>query len=237
MPLVNGIIKSGESQSELSCDVENGSQSQNEPNDDDEEMLSWLKSVGVGGDMLASLDKDRDRLKKKENVIDYRPQSLVYIEDGNVHALFNYLLNSKSCVAIMGPLVGIPPTLLSPVAFTGATLRPLKTRQRQAQLESQAIHVLDISGPVLPHTVHYLNRLITMRVQNAQFDMKFSTVMDTVPFSDFKCSPAEEAPSAFGQQSLSDCGLLQDVLEKMCSQQQGTVLQEVHSKDGQYCWS
>lgn len=43
-------------------------------------------------------------------------------------ALFNWLINCRSAVSNTGPHAGIPPTLLAPVAFTGATLMPLKVR-------------------------------------------------------------------------------------------------------------
>jgi len=52
--------------------------------------------------------------------------SLILIEDTETQGLFNWLMNSKLCISNTGPLAGIPPTLLSPVAFHGATLRPLK---------------------------------------------------------------------------------------------------------------
>ena len=52
--------------------------------------------------------------------------SLILIEDTETQGLFNWLMNSKLCLSNTGPLAGIPPTLLSPVAFHGATLRPLK---------------------------------------------------------------------------------------------------------------
>jgi hypothetical protein len=41
-------------------------------------------------------------------------------------ALFNWLINCRSSVSNTGPHAGIPPTLLAPVAFAGATLTPLK---------------------------------------------------------------------------------------------------------------
>lgn len=62
----------------------------------------------------------------KEKRVDRRPESLVLVEDTEAHVLFNWLLNCKSCLATTGPLAGVPPTLLSPVAFHGASLRALK---------------------------------------------------------------------------------------------------------------
>lgn len=60
-------------------------------------------------------------------MIDNRPASVVYIESlGELQALFNYLINCKSCVATSGGQSGIPPTLLSPIAFVGGHLKALK---------------------------------------------------------------------------------------------------------------
>ena len=53
--------------------------------------------------------------------LDYRPSSLVQIEEREIHAFFNYFLNYQ-----LGHTVGMPATLLSPVAFEGGVLRSLK---------------------------------------------------------------------------------------------------------------
>lgn len=71
----------------------------------------------------------------KERVIDNLPESLVFVEGMETQALFNYLMNCKSIVPTTGPLAGVPPTLLSPVAFTGASLTSLKVRLRQIILK------------------------------------------------------------------------------------------------------
>lgn len=62
----------------------------------------------------------------RERLIDESPESLVFVEGVEAQALFNFLVNCKSITATSGSLAGVPPTLLSPVAFTGATLTPLK---------------------------------------------------------------------------------------------------------------
>jgi hypothetical protein len=66
----------------------------------------------------------RDQDKEKE--VDRTPESLIYVEGVEAQALFNFLMNCKSSIATTGPLAGVPPTLLAPVAFHGATLKPLK---------------------------------------------------------------------------------------------------------------
>jgi len=59
--------------------------------------------------------------------IDYRPQSTVLVEGlAGTQALVNYLLESGTCFASSGPQAGLPPTILAPVAFTGAALHTLK---------------------------------------------------------------------------------------------------------------
>ena len=61
--------------------------------------------------------------------IDNRPESVVRVEGAHVHALFNFLLNSKTSITTTGAHAGIPPTLLAPVAFEGATLKAVKVLQ------------------------------------------------------------------------------------------------------------
>jgi len=59
--------------------------------------------------------------------IDYRAESTVLVEGAaSTQALLNYLLDCGTCFASSGPQAGLPPTILSPVAFTGATLCCLK---------------------------------------------------------------------------------------------------------------
>jgi len=62
----------------------------------------------------------------KEKEVDRTPESLIYVEGVEAQALFNFLMNCKSSTATTGPLAGVPPTLLAPVAFHGATLKSLK---------------------------------------------------------------------------------------------------------------
>lgn len=64
------------------------------------------------------------RRDKESRRIDHAPQSLVYVEE--TQALVNFLLNSDVCTSKVGPMAGIPPTLLAPTAFLGGTLQPLK---------------------------------------------------------------------------------------------------------------
>lgn len=58
-------------------------------------------------------------------VIDNRPESAVYVEGADTNALFNFLLNCRNCVNTSGELAGVPPSLVAPCAFKGATLTSL----------------------------------------------------------------------------------------------------------------
>ncbi|MBZ3889393.1 Protein downstream neighbor of Son [Sciurus carolinensis] len=67
-----------------------------------------------------------DRKEKHEVQMDHRPESVVLVKGVNTFTLLNFLINCKSLVATSGAQAGLPPTLLSPVAFRGATMQMLK---------------------------------------------------------------------------------------------------------------
>ncbi len=58
--------------------------------------------------------------------VDSRPESTLLVPTSSLQSLFNYLLNCKSLINTTGALAGVPPTLVAPTAFQGATLRTLK---------------------------------------------------------------------------------------------------------------
>ena len=54
---------------------------------------------------------------------------MVVIDERNTQALFNFLVcDSQQLVATVGPQAGLPPSILAPIAFCGATLRSVKVR-------------------------------------------------------------------------------------------------------------
>ena len=63
--------------------------------------------------------------------MDHRPESVVFVKGMNTFTLLNFLINCKSLIATSGPQAGLPPTLLSPVAFRGATMQMLKVIKRK----------------------------------------------------------------------------------------------------------
>ena len=65
--------------------------------------------------------------RSREVNIDNHPESMARVEGGSsVHVLFNYLLTTKTTITTTGCHAGVPPTILSPVGFKGATLKALK---------------------------------------------------------------------------------------------------------------
>lgn len=63
-------------------------------------------------------------------LMDHKPESVVCVKGSHTFTLINFLINCKSLVAAAGSQAGLPPTLLAPVAFRGATMRTLKVRKQ-----------------------------------------------------------------------------------------------------------
>ncbi|PNI55428.1 DONSON isoform 12, partial [Pan troglodytes] len=106
--------------------------------EDEEESFSWLEEMGVQ-DKIKKPDILSIKLRKEKHEVqmDHRPESVVLVKGINTFTLLNFLINSKSLVATSGPQAGLPPTLLSPVAFRGATMQMLKARS--VNVKTQAL--------------------------------------------------------------------------------------------------
>jgi hypothetical protein len=74
------------------------------------------------------------RKEKHEVQMDHKPESVVLVKGINTFTLLNFLINCKSLVATSGAQAGLPPTLLSPIAFRGATMQMLKVIKRNCIL-------------------------------------------------------------------------------------------------------
>lgn len=68
--------------------------------------------------------------------MDHRPESVVLVKGLNTFTLLNFLINCKSLVATSGAQAGLPPTLLSPVAFRGASMQMLKVSKDVLRLQA-----------------------------------------------------------------------------------------------------
>lgn len=123
---------------------ESGIESQNDASDEDDEVepgddsddeygdkREWLESMGLDKGQFPLLNPKAFTPHQINNLrtVDQQPTSTVLVRGADTHALFNFILNCKSLVANTGPLAQVPPTLLAPVAFDGATLKGLRTNQ------------------------------------------------------------------------------------------------------------
>lgn len=154
--------------------------------------------------------------------MDNSEESLVLVEGMEVHALYNFLINYKSTVSITGPFAGIPPTILAPVAFHGATLNSLKVREGKVHVDDADFYALDIMGPILPSTIH---NLCLINPPDCSFTATFSNIHSTTPLSKIKSSKndldskennSRSGSAVFGKENLSDCGLNSFLLKKFC---------------------
>ncbi|KAK7794067.1 hypothetical protein R5R35_001321 [Gryllus longicercus] len=233
--------------------------------DDDETADEWLKSMGMEASEIKKLNAHQEKLvSDRSREVDHSSESLVYVEGFDVQALFNFLNNCKTIVSSTGPLAGIPPTLLAPVAFRGAHLKPFKVQQSRVKVDTKSYYSIEIRGPILPHTVHNLCGLIK---QKQSFSMTFAHVESTKPFSevasaissrketavDISVKTPEKignsttvhtptktpASGAFCKENLSDCGLHHSLIDSFCSPDMYIrVVDSLRSNvDGTYCWS
>uniref|UniRef100_A0A3B5MZJ1 Uncharacterized protein n=1 Tax=Xiphophorus couchianus TaxID=32473 RepID=A0A3B5MZJ1_9TELE len=93
----------------------------------EDDSLSWLKEIGIQ-DKLRQPECINIQLQKEAPTLslDHKPESAVCVEGSNSFNLINFLINWKSVVAAAGSQTGLPPTLLAPTAFRGATMNVLK---------------------------------------------------------------------------------------------------------------
>ncbi|XP_045196207.2 protein downstream neighbor of Son-like [Mercenaria mercenaria] len=156
--------------------------------DADDAAHGWLESMGLDKKQFPSLDPKKVKLQREGfRVIDHRPESLVLIEGPDVQAFFNFLLNCRTCVAMSGIQAGLPPTILSPAPFKGATLKSHKVKHtavKQSDREGNVTqaHIVEVAGPILPHHCQGLVSLLH-RTQNADYGMVCNNHDPTIPFN------------------------------------------------------
>ncbi|XP_070568866.1 protein downstream neighbor of son homolog [Ptychodera flava] len=203
---------------------------------------SWLQSMGLDKTSFPSLEPHKVKLQQDKTVkVDHRLESLIQVEGVHTQALFNFLLNSKSTVAISGPQAGIPPTILAPVAFHGATLRSLKVKHRTVQQyqngKVENLGNVEITGPILPHNAFHLCRLF-QQTQGGGFTVSCNTYDATVPFNTATNVEELENEQVISS-SLEDCGLQQDCLKSfMQPTHLGTLaIRDLKYQHGLYNWN
>ncbi|XP_066275530.1 protein downstream neighbor of Son-like [Branchiostoma lanceolatum] len=174
------------------CPVKRDDMSDDDDDDDDITIddsgaSCWLESMGLDKSSFPELDPRKVKVQRsKMKTVDHFPESLVQVKGGDAQALFNFLINSKSLVTQSGPLAGVPPTILAPIAFEGATLRALKVKQgsiRQTEAgKLTQVNSLEVSGPLLPLQVKQLCSLF-QHSQQGDFSATLSTHEATAAFN------------------------------------------------------
>lgn len=213
---------------------ENGEVESNSDDDDDDiGEEQWLKSLGVEANQIQEITRHDQRRQNRKNLdTDTNDQSAILIEGFECQSFFNFLFNSKSTTINTGRLAGVPPTLLSPVAFLGATLNHIQTRTSKVRMDNVDYHSLELRGVILPHILPQFNHLL--RGQNRQnFSASMVNHMDTLPLTKVAIklmnkggtekdeesngeANKQQSDPVFGQENLSDCGLNSRVVANMC---------------------
>jgi len=133
----------------------------------EEDQDEFLDSIGLNVDQHFPAMKEKQLINAKSKLkkIDHRLESTVVISGGDVLGLFNFLLNANFLCASSGRMMGIPPSLLSPVAFIGASLKMNRfthgvIRQQEAQ-DTKQVYYVDIRGTILPTQLLQLTKLFS----------------------------------------------------------------------------
>lgn len=212
-------LKSNSSQ----LNASNGSKDDNEEDveeeEEEEDELQFLANLGVNTADIKLKEDMKARQKELED--DHGELSTAVFEGPDCTAFANYLLEAKSIIPKIGKLAGVPPTLLSPVAFLGGSLKRNKIRCSKIRENGVDFFSVEMSGAILPHTMHTLTTLLSEMKDS--YSMSMSNYLNTVAFTktsrklleDLDSSQAN-ADQVFGRENLSDSGLPNHVLEAMC---------------------
>ncbi|XP_053312818.1 protein downstream neighbor of Son [Spea bombifrons] len=222
-------------------DQESGTHSGGEEScdSDAEESFAWLEEMGVENQIKKpDAISIKLRKEKREVKMDHKPESVVLIKGSNTFTLLNFLINCKSIVAAAGPQAGLPPTLLSPIAFRGATMQTLKTRSINVKTQVNSgykdLFSLEISGPILPHSLHCFSLLLKSAQRGS-----FSTSLYThEPTAVFNTAIHPQTTKENISSDLTSCGLQPPTLEHLSQlcQLGKNSLRQLEMSDYKYTW-
>ncbi|CAL1598253.1 unnamed protein product [Knipowitschia caucasica] len=223
-----------EGKEEDCADDEDGT---NADNDDDDEDMSWLKEMGVQ-DKIRKPDSISIQLRKEGQTVslDHKPESVVLVRGADTFTLVNFLINYKALVASAGSQAGLPPTLLAPVAFRGATMQTLKARsvnvKSQVGAGFQNISSLEVKGPVMPSSLHFMTALLRLS-QKGNFSASLFTHAPTAVMNVHK-NEEQIADS----EDLSSCGISPSSVKQLQTPSTlgKTALNHLHMSNYSYAW-
>jgi hypothetical protein len=222
-----------------------------EESDDDDDLDgdNWLESMGIEAEEIKKISYNQMKKRvNKETEEDYSDQSTVLVEGADCQAFFNFLLNCKSATTKVGKLAGIPPTLIAPVSFIGASLKTLAARSSKVRMDAEEYHSTELHGVILPHVLPYLGNLLAETKDT--FSATMVSARNTVAF----CSASQAmindvnkendsigADSVFGKENLSDCGLTPRILDAMVRSSKESVVDMermiYNAENGGFTWS
>ncbi|XP_061669333.1 protein downstream neighbor of son homolog isoform X2 [Syngnathoides biaculeatus] len=165
--------------------------------------LSWLEEMGVQDKIKKPDTFSSSREEGRAMSVDHKPESVVCVEGPHTFTLVNFLINCKTVVAATGSQAGLPPTLLAPVPFRGATMNSLKARclnvKSQVASAYQNISSMEITGPVLPSSLHGITTLLRL-AQKGNFSAILYTHAPTAVLNihGTTCASGSADVSAFG---------------------------------------
>ncbi|KAK9523761.1 hypothetical protein VZT92_017661 [Zoarces viviparus] len=208
-------------------------------NDDDEDgSFYWLKEMGVQ-DKIKKPDSITMQLRKEGPTVslDHKPESVVCVEGPHTFTLINFLISCKGLVAAAGSQAGLPPTLLAPSAFRGATMQTLKARsvnvKSQVGSTYQNISSLEITGPILPSSLHTVTTLLRS-AQKGNFSAALYSHRPTAVMNTH--TTKQLCPG--GAVDLSACGLHPASLQQLQqpSSLGKTALTHINMSNYSYMW-
>ncbi|XP_065808294.1 protein downstream neighbor of son homolog isoform X1 [Labrus bergylta] len=210
----------------------------NDDEDDDDGSFSWLKEMGVQ-DKIKKPDSISIQLRKEGTAVslDHKPESVVCVEGSHTFTLINFLINCKSLVATAGSQAGLPPTLLAPTAFRGATMHTLKARsvnvKSQVGSTYQSISSLEITGPILPSSL----QAVTALLRPAQKGNFAATLYTHAP-SAVMNTQSNKQQCAAGSVDLCGCGLHPASIQQLQqpSSLGKTALTHINMNNYSYTW-
>ncbi|KAM5154995.1 protein downstream neighbor of Son [Callospermophilus lateralis] len=186
--------------------------------EDEEESFSWLEEMGVQ-DKIKKPDIQSIKLRKEKHEVqmDHRPESVVLVKGINTFTLLNFLINCKSLVATSGAQAGLPPTLLSPVAFRGATMQMLKARSINVKTQALSGYKdqfsMEITGPIMPHALHSMTMLLKSS-QSGSFSAGLYPHEPTAVFN-IRLPLDKLLDKEVVHKELTNCGLHPKTLEQL----------------------
>ena len=200
----------------------------------EEDSQIFLESLG-----LSQQDFPTVKTTKNKTFVDKEDKSktLAFVKGRDTNLLLTFLSNTDLIIPTTGPLAGVPPTLLSPVAFSGASLHPLKLKTSHIMHGNQLIYNLDLIGPVLPNVVYDLTKFF--ETTKKSFSSLIGNLDATSSFTAFSSSKPESSAnlmSLFASENLKDCGLSKDLINNICQhkQQSKRILKSVQFDSNGY---